>query len=363
MKAFYASALDRYTSACSESIEKQDSLENFQSTCKKNGTDAGPGLPASLKLQFVERSSFPTIASSPEFFKKEQDELKKLQMETSQRVYDILLAAKEKHIAHLIHTVSRTDLFIEEQLTLFRKLVEDNNLAYSGLSPASSSSAAAAAAAAASSASQNTMCIPVELAVAHFKAHLTTVLATKSMEHFEHVVRHTEEKKQRRAAELAAQEKVVSGSNTRESMTDISKREASSALRPLQREVAQLKEQLRRAQAETAAAAATARAASKRSLEYTHESGKPAESPSNKQKVNDAAAGSSSSARPSSSSTSSSNGQGGDRRTSRGPVHDERREKSHHSGSSSRAPDRHSSEARPRDSERSSKDSTPSKKQ
>lgn len=407
VKNLYLSSTTSYKNACSEYIEKKDSLENFKSTCQKNATPSGPGLPTSLKLQFVERTSFPTIESDPEFFKKDLDILKKLQVNTTTEVYTILLAAKDRHVEHLMKFVHNTEEYVNKQTALFRKRVEEDDSAWidkskfkpsisAGSAASEGGAAASAAAASAASASASisveeeheSMTIPIELIVADFRADLKMKVSKLRMDHFTRAMEHENEKRKRRAEALAAEEKVKSGKNTKEIIIEVSKKTSEAAMATLQKELNRMKEKLRTVEASaaaasgsssSAAAAASSAAASprshqktvipKRSLEYSPSNRyKPDESPFNKQKVDgDKAAAASSSSSSHSypySASNSSNRSGGDRYQRRGHVHDERRENRHYHASSSAhsQQETRSYQARPRESEKNSKDPASSSK-
>lgn len=363
VKAFHSSSLNLYKNFSSELLEKEESLANFNSACTKNAIPpATMGLPKSLKLRAFELASFPTIASQPDFFKKERDDLRMLEAETTSKFIAVLLKSKERHVEHLQQIVFREEVFIAERVALFRALVEKDHTRFGGTS---SSSAAAAAAASASSVLQSAS-IPTEEAIAAFTEQFTTEVRGLRFEHFERRVAIDEAKAKRLADELAAKQKVVSGSNTREVIADLSKKVSKAAILPVERELAQVKEKLRQAEERmNSMHVAAAAHSSKRHIDYSQSTNKPAEPPPNKRRVDDAAAAAASSfSSPSSHDHHrSSNRERGDRSSGRGPVTApaEHRE-SHRSSGTSRAQPAPRQQDRPRDSERSSKDAAPSSK-
>ncbi|HVX01492.1 MAG TPA: hypothetical protein VHA52_13805 [Candidatus Babeliaceae bacterium] len=91
----YLAASDRFKEARIKLLREQQSFANFKAKC------ASQGIVKSLQLNLVQRSLLPVVDGQPNFFSSTIDSLKELEKQTTEKIVDALTLAKEKYITHL----------------------------------------------------------------------------------------------------------------------------------------------------------------------------------------------------------------------------------------------------------------------
>jgi len=78
----------------------QESLEKFNKACSRRG-GVGTSLPSSMRIQIADSVRFTPVLGQPQFYAQDIEELRKIEVEVTQKVFHIINNAKTKHIKHL----------------------------------------------------------------------------------------------------------------------------------------------------------------------------------------------------------------------------------------------------------------------
>jgi len=241
--------LQRFASACSSyerAVEELDAAraarDKFVAACTKHLP--ATSLPPSLQLRLVTKAKLTPVAGSADFYGSELATLQQIEKEASTRIYDTLKQAKDKHVAHL-QSQCNAHAFLHRSQQEHRQFVSafaaDYDAAYG--SPPASSTAEAASAAASASSSASSSSFPLEAAVADFVQRLQSHISAHLMQGVD--ARRAEfERKQRAAAEESkAQETVLAGAHTGQTIAMVAERTVAKRVAPLQKQVQQLQKQ------------------------------------------------------------------------------------------------------------------------
>jgi hypothetical protein len=179
-------------------------------------------LPNSMKLRIVERARFPTVDDQPTFFKTELDELRRLEHDTAKQLTATLLGVKERHIKHL-QAIANPQTFISTAIAKFAPYVKQFADVYDEQYKAGAAGAPAAAAAATVS---TPLTFPRSEAIAHFEEKLRNRIDEEVIR----LIQAEQLAKSTTAAKIAAdhqaQEKVMTGGHTGETIDEIATRAA-----------------------------------------------------------------------------------------------------------------------------------------
>lgn len=220
----YAEPRSAFLAALEEHQRADELLTKFKAACASSAPSIR--LPTSLALNIVKRCKLSPPAADPHFFATETAALALIEKEASEKIYNVLLEAKSKQVKHL-HAAAKPPVFAAHALAAHtayvRSIAADTNALYvSASQPASAADSASV--------------FPIADAIAHFELHLQSVVAD--------VVSLTVD--QRRAAQAAkaaalaaesqAQETVLAGAHTGETIRSIAEkvvhRELKAAAKP-----------------------------------------------------------------------------------------------------------------------------------
>lgn len=166
-RELYNDAFTSYLALTSALHVARTSLDAFKQKCTSSSPKISLPLSISKKLAFVQHCRLPTADLPATFFTAEIDQLNALEVETTKRIFAILLRAKEKHLEQLA-TQANIPTFILHQKSEFSKHVHRT---FDFLDAAHGRVAATAAAPAA--ASSLTSSIRAH-AIAEFEHHLSS---------------------------------------------------------------------------------------------------------------------------------------------------------------------------------------------
>jgi len=225
------SAVKEFTEANAASSKTQQALDRFKSIGVKEGRLKQ--LPKSLRLEMKSRARFTDVPGDDSFYANELDDIRRLERETSDKYYDILVKAKEKHIEHLGKKCNMKD-FLPAVLKEFRLKGEEyasdwnkRNRVKDLRNP-----------------SDATFAFPVEKMFARFEKELMARLTaiTRNQLHGK------EEEKQQQADQLIqqhkAQESVLTGAHTGETIANVARKISLQHIGPVARETADLKRKI-----------------------------------------------------------------------------------------------------------------------
>jgi len=249
---------ERFADAClsyERAVEELDAAratrDKFVAACTKHLP--ATSLPPSLQLKLVVRAKLTPVAGSPDFYSSEIAALQQIEKEASARIYDTLKQAKDRHVAHL-QSQCNAHSFLERHLQEHKRFVSafaaDYDAAYG--SPPAASPAPADPAAASASSSACSSSFPLDAAVADFMQRLRSHISAHLMQGVD--ARRAEfERKQRAAAEESkAQETVLAGAHTGQTIAMVAERTVAKRVAPLLKQVQHLqKQQLQRAHSHT----------------------------------------------------------------------------------------------------------------
>jgi hypothetical protein len=216
----YADAVGPLLSAAKALKDATATRERFTARCNR----AAPALalPKSIALNLVARARLPSVEGEPAFFAACHAALADIEREATKKVYDALLAAKDKHIAHL-KGLANAHTFTITAAASFRAFTAEY--------------------AATVDTSYGFPIFPVTAAVQDFERHLSVRTSESLLQAAEHA---QAEKQNADAAALAdrqAQEEVLAGAHSGQTITALANRAVDAKLLPLQQQLRQLQRQ------------------------------------------------------------------------------------------------------------------------
>jgi len=193
----YRDAVGRFLAACKEAKHSALSLEKFKQACARNAPTLT--LPGSLQWRLTSNAKLPDVTTDPSILKDAVASLQRIEREASEAAYKVLLETKNRHLAHLQQRANMQH-FIASELQQHRLAVEDI---------------------ARELASFGSALLPVDRALRHFEQHLHTRLAETALEAATQAQERRREETAARAADLAAQENVMNGAHTGETINKL----------------------------------------------------------------------------------------------------------------------------------------------
>jgi hypothetical protein len=233
----YAAEPAAYTAAFALLRTAQSELERFKLRTATS-SDASR-LPHALQLNVVKRAKLTPVAGQPAFYATETAELERIEREASTSIYATLLKAKEKHVTHLTAHASMHSFILrhtEQYRDYVTRYAVDYNTQIGAPAPAAPDAAAA-------SASTSSTAFPTDAAVAHFARHLDTEISSLVLLSVEEERQRRETAAQAAAQEHAAQEQVLAGAQSGQTITMLANNALEKKLAPLQQQVRHLQQQ------------------------------------------------------------------------------------------------------------------------
>jgi hypothetical protein len=229
----FEAAATKYRAASAEWKHADSALKKFVAVCTKDGSAIS--LPGRLRWKLVEQSQLFAVADNDAFYAKEIADLKQIEKEASERAYDALKRAKEKHVAYL-RQICNAQSFIASSMEEFRKYVtrfasELDTLYGSAPSAAAASAAAAAVSSSVTSHSRHF----IDSAVAAFVQHMHQQVNRHVVEHSDQAVAEDDRKAADSAAKHNAQETVLAGATTGQTITALISRQLQPVVQTVQR--------------------------------------------------------------------------------------------------------------------------------
>lgn len=272
----YESARTLFRNLHEDLSDARLSLQQFQSACSKHAPAIQ--LPMSMRLRLSDKANLTPVADSPAFYKAETDALRQLEVDTSKKAFDIIVAARERHIGHL-HASTALPAFIAKEMQPYAKFVHLHCAKQRELLhlPAIVDDAPTGAASndAAASASEPDGTFPAQSAIAHFEQTIRTDLTTWLS--LQAQLAHDAGAKlaANRAEDSAAYEQVMAGAHNGETIAAVAARAAQNLLGPVRSELAALQRQRIAKSPAGPTARATATAASRGSSPHGRASKSP----------------------------------------------------------------------------------------
>lgn len=216
----------------------QSSLDSFQHIVKS--TDGA--LPAGLRLKIVKSARF-TAVDTPDFYQAEMTELKRIELTASKQIAETMVKAKQRLIDHL-RSIANPISFITKAVLKFTNTVGEYADAWEQkLHPSAHIHASSAAAPATSNVNESYR-FPRQSAIEHFERELRSKVDHHTTKEIQDSMLAKAAEKAKVTEERDAKERVVSGVNTRELITDIAtqatEKHVNATLKPLKRKLRQL---------------------------------------------------------------------------------------------------------------------------
>ena len=247
----YSTAILPFLSLHKELEAAKESLEKFKAACNKHNADR-PSLPQSLKLSIVERARLPNVEGKPDLFKDELKELQAIELEATKRTVQVLLRAKEKHIAELQSKVNaqsfkqRASDSYTEFLTLQAQAFDELHGADSVSAASAAPSAASSASSASASSSSQPPRFPFIEAQLHFQQYINSKVDAELFLLMHKRQERTERKRKQHEESIAAKEQILQGASSGQTLSALATRAANKAVAPLQSAVHRLTERSKR---------------------------------------------------------------------------------------------------------------------
>ena len=265
----YAAAESDYLSASTALHQAMEKRDKFKAACNSN--PPAIRLPSSMQMHLVKHAKLTPVATDAAFYREQIAALELIESESAAKIYTTLLAAKNKHIAHL-QAQANVHAFLQRTLKDYRQFVvayaaDFDNRYGAPPAAAASSSSAASAASAASSASEPASSFPINDAVNHFDSHLQQRVNELILLTVTDQQTRLANKAQAIVEDSKAQEQVLAGAHSGESIAMIVQQKVA----PLQQQLRQLlQQQQRTAQQTPHSAAAVAVTAPRSNTQHKH---------------------------------------------------------------------------------------------
>lgn len=217
-------------------------LQKFQSR-SANGT--GSKLPASLSLKIVYNLRLPEVPGDASFYKEELAVLTKLEIDAQKTIFEQIVAARTRHMQHLAQQ-SNAQAFIAREMATFKQIVStwaDQHDSLLSAAP-SADSAAAAAAAGTSAPALDSNAFPRQCAIDSFESSLHRIIQGHAAMIIQKSIDAAELQQQRQAAENNAQQNILAGAHTGQTITKLAERAAQKAIQPLRKQLVGLEGQV-----------------------------------------------------------------------------------------------------------------------
>lgn len=216
-------ALDRYADAATlhqqyvqELRIQREHYDAFVARCNPPGS-ASLVLPRAMNLDFVKNARFQEVPGQADIYKEHREQLRTIQTDTTKKVYEVMLKAKQAHIAALEKRAGALT-FITTQQPSYREFVENYASRYNKQYGLASSAPQA---------------FPVTHAVNHFRDFLTELIQDSVMRSAAEGLKQDELGKQRAEESRAAQELVVNGATNGKTITMIADAAVKRQLEPM----------------------------------------------------------------------------------------------------------------------------------
>lgn len=241
VKQRYAAAEDAYLTASAALRQAMEQRDKFTASCTSN--PPAIRLPSSMQMQLVKHAKLTPVADDPAFYREQIAALERIESESAAQIYKTLLAAKDKHVAHL-QTRANAHSFQQRTLKDYQQFVTsyaadfDSRCGSPPAAAAVSSSAPSSASAAASASS-----FPISEAIHHFDSFLQQRMNELIMLAVNEQQTRLAAKAQATVEDNKAQEQVLAGAHTGQSIEMIVQQKVA----PLQKQLQQLQQQQHRA--------------------------------------------------------------------------------------------------------------------
>lgn len=199
-----------FTAALTEYQRAAERLTAFKTTC--NSSPPSIRLPTTHALNIVGRAKLEApAAGQPDFFNEDLKLLAEIEREATEKVYNVLVAAKERHL-NMLQKLANANTFLISTLKshseFIRTFAVDNDKHYEAI-PSSQFAALAA---------NSSSTFPINDAIRHFELHLHSVIASVTATSVQKAAEAAAAKAATIAADHAAQETVMGGAHNGKSI-------------------------------------------------------------------------------------------------------------------------------------------------
>jgi hypothetical protein len=226
----------RYTNAVQPFLNARKLLHEATASLQKlkdKSTVAGEfkSLPASLRVKLTERVKLRAIPGRSDFFLEELTDLRRLERDTEQKAYEILVKARQREIEHFSASANpdkyKTQL-VEEFEEHLKTIHNEWKMQFKDAP------------------------FPFAAAVEHFKAHVDRRMAEEMVRTVQNKYEQDEKKKAEQKADSLAQEQVMTGAHTGHTIAHIAQKEVRKCMdekvKPLERQLNEMMRLIRQQQ-------------------------------------------------------------------------------------------------------------------
>jgi hypothetical protein len=233
----YAEVQQRLTTACTEYSKAATALkgalasrERFVSSGSKQGSSKQ--LPAKLDWKLCKAAHLSSDGVPAGFYAADLTALRAIEHEATEKAFDALLAAKDKHIAHLQSRCVLRD-FVTAAAADFLPHLQRIAAAYNKESQADPLAP-----------SQSGFSFPTTLVASYFTNELQSRLTAQTLAKVQADSAEQQRVANDRAEEHKAQETVLTGASTGQTIAMVAERAVQQQLAPMQKQISQLLQQL-----------------------------------------------------------------------------------------------------------------------
>jgi hypothetical protein len=212
----YVAAAQQHQQNKTELSTARENLDAFIQRCHPPGT-ASLVLPRAFNLDLIKNARFQEVPGQADIYKEHREELHKIQTDTTKKVYEVIIKAKQAHIAALEKRAGALT-FVTSQVPAFSKYVEHFAASYNKYYGIASTDAYA---------------FPVNLVVKHFRDFLAELIHLSVMHSVSEGLEQEEAARKQAEQSRAAQELVVSGATNGKTITMLAEAAAKRQVAPL----------------------------------------------------------------------------------------------------------------------------------
>lgn len=184
----------------------RDDLTRFNATCGKNAPLIS--LPHSLGAGFSQ-VRFVAVDGDAAFYKEQLDALKTLEQESAKAAFALIVAGKKKYISHL-ESLVKTQTFVSRAISTYSNFVNEINRLYAARGSSTT--------------------VPLDVALLHFETKLRREMESYDAQQIQAALEASRKKKDSADEEMAAQERIASGSHDGTNIAQIAGKAAKAQL-------------------------------------------------------------------------------------------------------------------------------------
>jgi len=225
-----AAACDRFNTAADQLQKATLARDRFIAAATKQG--GAKQLPVSLRWKLSESIKLGQQSVPDGLYADDLAQLRAIEQDATDKAYDVILSARDKHLAHLKSQCNMRD-FISSEAQSFQPVLEAQAREFNALINIDEFAA-----------SQASFSFPTAAVAAHFASELQRMLQAQTLAKVDASQQQQQLALQRQAEEYKAQEVVLAGAHTGETIAKLAQQQVDKAVTPIMKQLQQIQKQL-----------------------------------------------------------------------------------------------------------------------